>query len=197
MQAAYEKFCYSIQRIEDLHSVHTALSAKLTEAIDLSDILRAEIVLTISAFDFFLHEITRLGMIECFLGVRERSQGFQRFLIPMRSAVALDLNFFELEVREKHRFQSFQQPDKVADAIRNFSDVPLWANVANFLNQDASQVKLSLSLIVDRRNKIAHEADKSVVFPHDLWPIDKDTVLENINTIRKIGAAIFDVVTVP
>ena len=68
-------------------------------------------------------------------------------------------------------FSSFQQPDKIADAIRLFSDVKLWQQVALELAIPEQDVKARLKLIVDRRNKIAHEADVDPSFPNMRWPI--------------------------
>ncbi|MHA6903694.1 HEPN domain-containing protein [Ralstonia syzygii subsp. celebesensis] len=79
--------------------------------------------------------------------------------------------WLESEIRERHSFLSFQQPDKIADAIRLFSGVRLWSEVAARLGHDESSTKATLRLIVDRRNKIAHEADIDPSFPGSRWPI--------------------------
>lgn len=53
----------------------------------------------------------------------------------------------------------FQDPAKVADAIRLVSRKKLWEEVGTLLGKNDADVKSRLKLIVDRRNKIAHEAD--------------------------------------
>ncbi len=119
-----------MRRVRDLHALHQSLSQMLTGAVDLTDLLRAELVLAVSAFDFFVHEVTRLGMLECHGNVRPRTDAFKRFSVPMESALRLTDQVLDTEIRTKHGYLSFQNPDKVADAVRLFSDVELWNAVA-------------------------------------------------------------------
>jgi hypothetical protein len=44
-----------------------------TVAIDVSDMLRAQIVLGVSALDHLVHEMARLGMIESAKGARQKT----------------------------------------------------------------------------------------------------------------------------
>jgi hypothetical protein len=84
-------------------------------------------------------------------------------LIPtISNSVVNRLNntsWLESEIRERLGYQSFQQADKIADAIRYISDKKLWDEVASLMARNAKDIKQQLNLIVDRRNKIAHEAD--------------------------------------
>ena len=57
-----------MQRTRALHALHGSFLGQVTAAIDLTDILRAEVVLAVSALDYFVHELTRMGMIECWSG---------------------------------------------------------------------------------------------------------------------------------
>jgi hypothetical protein len=83
----------------------------------------------------------------------------------------------------------------VADAIRLVSVKKLWEEVGTRLGSDAKSVKVRLNLIIDRRNKIAHEADMDPSSPGARWPIDEILVQEAIDTIEGIVNAIYDVVT--
>jgi hypothetical protein len=49
--------------------------------------------------------------------------------------------------------------------------VSLWSDVAAHLGVPAADIKLELELLVQRRNKIAHEADLDPSFPGVRWPI--------------------------
>ena len=55
-------------------------------------------------------------------------------------------------VRDAHSWQSFQHPDKIADAIRLVSVVKLWEEVAKEIGSDASTVKIRVTAIIDRRD---------------------------------------------
>ena len=47
-------------------------------------------------------------------------------------------------------------------------------------------VRRQLNLIVDRRNKIAHEADSDPTFPGSRWPIDEALVDEAVDFIEQV-----------
>ena len=111
------------------------------------------------------------------------------------SGVSGGSGWFESDVRERHSFLSFQQPEKIADAIRLFSDVRLWQEVGRRMSMPEADVKARLKLIVDRRNKIAHEADIDPSYPGVLWPITKHDVDGSLQYISKMCECIHSVVT--
>lgn len=193
MQLAIDAFNESMRRVRDLHSLHQSLTQVLTSAVDLSDVLRAEIVLAVSAFDFFVHDLTRLGMLECHANARVRTDAFKRFQVPMESALNLTVQVFDAEIRVKHSYLSFQQPDKVADAVRLFSGIELWNAVGAELGVSARDLKAELSLVIDRRNKIAHEADLDPSYPGQRWPIDRAQVEYACNLLDRVAQTIFRV----
>ena len=63
MKPAFDQFRTNIVRVRNLGSIVDALASQTTGVLDLSDVLRAEIVLAVSALDQFVHEIVRLGML--------------------------------------------------------------------------------------------------------------------------------------
>lgn len=195
MQSALDAFHVSIARARHMHGIHNSLEATLTIAVDLTDMLRAELVMAVSALDHYVHEITRLGMLECWSGIRPKTDAFNRFSFPMGSA-ALLANVGTAEsaldnaIRTKHSFLSFQKPDKIADAVRLFSSTQLWEDAAVHLGMSAKDAKITLGLIVDRRNKIAHEADVDPSFPGQRWPIDPSMTKNMVDIIEAIGNAI-------
>jgi len=70
MQAAIDQFRTNINRVRHLGAIYRALKAQTTEVLDLSDILRAELVMAVSALDHYIHEVTRLGILETYHGSR-------------------------------------------------------------------------------------------------------------------------------
>ena len=92
-----------------------------------------------------------------------------------------------------HGWLSFQHPDKIANAIRLVSTVDLWQAVALRRNEDVKATKAQLFAIVDRRNKIAHEADLDPGNPGERWPIDRPLVEEAIDFIESTIRAIYEV----
>lgn len=169
----------NILRVNTLGGINQALGSIVTAAIDLSDILRAQHVLAVSAFDYFVHETTRIGMLEIFDGKRTPTPAYSRFRVPLDSlgtGASISRTNFENEIRIQHGFQSFQHPEKVADALRLVADLKLWDTVGAKLGKDPQILKDTLKLVVDRRNKIAHEADVDPTYPKARWPISKADV---------------------
>lgn len=195
MRDAIDIFNLSLRRVRDLHDLHASFSTRLTAAIDISDILRSEIVLCVSALDSFVHQLTLLGMLEVFDGYRSGTDAFNKFQVPMSRVFDLTRQTFEAEIRHRHGYLSFQHPDRIADAVRLFSNVELWSDVGKVLNSDKNSIKNNLTLIVDRRNKIAHAADLDPTFPNQLWPIDRSQVDYTLKTVDEIAQAIYSVVT--
>jgi hypothetical protein len=58
---------------------------------------------------------------------------------------------------------------------------------------DSRSVKIRMRLIVDRRNKIAHEADMDPSNPGFRWTINSKTSDDTIDFIWRVGCAIFKV----
>ena len=194
-----EQFRENITRVRDLGGLHTALDNTTTSVIDLTDLLRAQIVMIVSALDLYIHEITRIGILAVYSGERPQTDAFLRFQVPLGSAMqgtSFDDTWLDIEIRERHGHQSFQDPNKIADAIRHFSSCELWPSVARHLNLDVRDVKDQLSAIVKRRNQIVHEADLVPTYPGTItrWPISPADVTNTLDFIGKICEAI-DVVS--
>lgn len=191
-----EQFRENITRVRDLGGLHTALDNTTTSVIDLTDLLRAQIVMIVSALDLYIHEITRIGILAVYNGERPQTDAFLRFQVPLGSAMPgtsfEDDRWLDTEIRERHGHQSFQDPNRIADAIRLFSSCELWPSVAEHLNLDVKDVRDQLSAIVKRRNQIVHEADLVPTYPGTItrWPISPADVTNTLDFIGKICEAI-------
>ncbi|MBI2888112.1 MAG: hypothetical protein HYY02_13035 [Chloroflexi bacterium] len=199
MQRALNSFRSNIAHVRNLGALHHAIKAQTTEALDLSDILRAQLVMAVSALDHYVHEITVLGMLEIYRGNRPATDAFLSFRVSIRSihhglADPANIDWLESEVREQLGWQSFQRADKLADAVRLISEVQLWEGIAQEVGVNAQDAKQRLNLIVDRRNKIAHEADVNPTFPDSRWPIDENLVDGAVDFIVRIGETIFKII---
>ncbi|CDM97006.1 MULTISPECIES: HEPN domain-containing protein [Limnospira] len=242
MQLALDQFRVSIARVRDLIDVHNYIKSQSTPALDLSDILRASLVLAVSALDYYIHEVVTLGMLEIYKGERPQTAAFSRFqvslgnttndrlmlmnieswleteiqlsqagsflpespsvsdLLPLiSSAIQNKLNQTSLlndELRENLGYKSFQKPDKIADAIRLIYEQKLWDEVAQQMGKSAQDIKQQLSAIVDRRNKIAHQADIDPSFGiGNRWPIDDRLVSDCVDFLEQLVETIHQVLT--
>lgn len=105
-----------------------------------------------------------------------------------------DPSWIRVEVKRKLGYQSFQRPEKISDAIKLISDIFLWNELANELSEPADTIQMKLDLIVDRRNKIAHEADVNPAFPLERWPIDQKMASDSVDYTEVIVKSIHKVV---
>ncbi|BAZ28343.1 hypothetical protein NIES4074_07740 [Cylindrospermum sp. NIES-4074] len=251
MQSALEHFRISIQRVRDLIALHTSIKAQATAALDISDILRSALVLSVSALDYYVHEVVTLGMLKIYRGERAEpatsanttQSAFSRFQVSLGNAsedrtIAIDIaswiesdiqkihgpeflqqshtipglipvisdvilkklnntSWLEDEIRKSLSYKSFQEPDKIADAIRLISDKKLWDEVAIKISgniKQAQPIKQQLSFIVDRRNKIAHEADidPSLGIGYR-WDIDELMVNDAVSFIEQVVESIHQI----
>jgi hypothetical protein len=153
-------------------------------------------VLIVSALDQFVHELTRLGMMEIWRGSRAVTPAYLRYAVSMEIATrlatgtAMDFHL-DSEIRTRHSLLTFQQPDRIADAVRLFSPIELWNDVGSSIRENPRDIRDQLRLIVDRRNKIAHEADVDPSYPGQRWPIERKDTEDALAFVEKIGEAIF------
>lgn len=198
MQAAIEQFRENARRVHSLDGIYQALVVQTTP-VDLSDLLRSELVLAVSSLDNYIHELVKLGMLEAYRGERPRTEAFLRFQVSLDSALEalsspLDDAWLESQVVSRHGHLSFQTPDSIADAVRLISEVRLWDGVASRLGKTNRDTREQLRLIVARRNQIVHSADMDQTYAGRALPIDYLLVTEAVAFIEQLAEAIYAVV---
>ncbi|MDQ3675392.1 MAG: hypothetical protein M3401_01100 [Actinomycetota bacterium] len=188
-------FASNIAYVRNLLALARSIDAATTAAVDVGDIQRAAIVMAVSALDHYVHEKARQGMQEVLDGSRARTAAFERFPVSMsllldaRSDPAGD-GWLDGAVRVQHGHRPFLKTEDIADAIRLISDVKLWECVGQQLGTPAATVKVRLQTIVDRRNKIAHEADLDPTLPGRRWPITDRLASDAVDYVVAVVEAI-------
>ena len=200
MNKAISHFQTNISRVKDIGGLYDALSNLTTSIVDTSDLLRTQIVMAVSALDHYIYEITRKGMLEIYNGTRSPTNAYSKFQISIETIQSITSGqigseLLENAIREKHSYLSFQHPDKIADATRLFSEEPLWVEIGNRMSMPVIDVKNRLKLIIERRNKIAHEADMDPSYPGARWPITKTDVLNTISFIENVCQQIHSIIS--
>ena len=200
MREAIEQFRTNLLRVRNLGSIAEAVDSQTTQALDLSDILRAELVFAVSALDQFVHEVVRLGMLDAYRGSRPRTQSFLAFQVSLGGVLdGLDADsgeqWLEDQIRTRNSYRSFQAPDNIADAVRLVSEVQLWNEVANRMSMSSQEAKETLQLIVGRRNQIAHEADINPSPYEELFSIDRQMVTEAIEFVEDVVESMYAVIS--
>ena len=183
-----------------------------------SNLLKAQLVNVVSAFDMFIHGIVKKGVIEIFNKTRKETPKFQSFAFQAKTILKLievmspgfmpsssdempDV-ILEKELSDKLSFMSFQSPDKVTDALSLIWGEPhkLQVLAADMnisgcnTNEKANNLKQELTIIIQRRNQIAHEGD---INPATQLPrsIELSDVNKASDFITSLGHAVFRRVT--
>lgn len=193
-----DQFAANIAQVKSLVAIASALDSKTTAAVGVDDVYRSAFVLSVSALDHYVHEKTVAGMLEIADGKRSATDAFGRFRIPL-AALGPGLTnsadiWIEQEIRSAHALVTFQRSEAIADAVRLFHPTPLWPAVSAAMGMSAKAVKDTLDLIVNRRNKIAHEADCEPTGLGIKWPISETMVRESIDFLAAVTEAIESVV---
>ena len=183
------------------------MSVQTTEAFDTTDNLRAGVIIVVSSLDYFIHEIVRIGMLEAFRAERTRTPAFLRFQVTVEGMLQVSSGhdpetWLDQQIRDRHGYQSFQTSENIAEAVRIISNAALWNEVARRQGVDTRELRDRLDLIVQRRNKIAHEADimpdyaGQIAYSDSRSPIDPTMVDGTIDFIEQVAEARYNVVSV-
>ncbi len=145
-------------------------------------------------------------MLEAYRAERTRTPAFLRFQVTLEGILQASSGvdstvWLEQQIRERHRHLSFQTPENIAEAVRLVSNASLWDEVAQWQGMETQEVRDRLKLIIQRRNKIAHEADimpdyaGQIAYSDLRSPIDPSMVDDTLDFIEQMVEAIYALVS--
>lgn len=158
----------------------------------LGDLLRASLVMAVSAMDAYFH-----AKILRYVVVHSKSKKPSRRLLNEKIKVSDFINgqkkkrsyaALRAAIERNLSYQSLQGPDKIADALGLIGVSDFWKLVAENLNEQKNSLQNKINRVVKRRNQIAHEGDlsQSKKTRNKSRSIDPKTVREAIDLIEKI-----------
>lgn len=182
------------------------------------NLLKAQLVNVVSAFDMFIHNVVKKGVIEIFNKKRKETPKFQIFAFQAKTILKLlevmtpgfipstpdDIPdvIIEKDLSNKLSYMSFQHPDKVVDALSLIWSEPHKVQTlavdmglpGTTVNDKAANLKQRLETIILRRNQIAHEGDIDPITmsPRSINIVD---VEDATNFIEELGHSIYRRVT--
>jgi hypothetical protein len=203
MHNALNLFRKNIEEAESLTPVYEYLERSLSTPLSFDDLLRAQIVYSVSAFDKLMHDLIRIGMVEIFMGNRPTTPQYLAETITIStysdliSATFLPKELvFEQAIVRKLKTVSYQTPDNVAKGLSYIWNEPQkWQKIATNMAitnmaMDTETVKTELKLIVDQRNRIVHEADINPL-TNQKYSITKNDSQSVTDFLQKAGEAIY------
>lgn len=219
MNVALTTFADGITAVRNIFPIYDHLEKDLKLPVEVtSDLLRSQIVYTISALDRLIHELVRIGIIEIFNGQRLLTNKFKNHTFKASTLMSImdtlrsdslpsspeEMPEFIInrEVVEKLGFLAFHAPDKVKDALSYIWNEPhkmiILAKEMGLRgitdNDKQQQLEQTLQLIATRRNQIAHEADVDDI-THGRRTITRDMVSDSIDFVENLGNSIYKCVT--
>lgn len=177
-------------------TLHAFISSSTAAALDPTELIRAEWAMRVSALDLYVHEVVAQNLLKIFQGARPMCPGYSKLQITSDTLMRIHAAgpgsvsdaAFELEIRDKLSRVTYQAPDDIADGIRLVSSIELWNEVAKYygatggaVKTAAGAIKIKLSAIASRRNKIVHEGDLQPGVPRTEWPVTR-TDIEDVKT---------------
>ena len=171
MQRAIDTFKLNIDSVKQLDIIFLHLDKNNVRTIDLSEILRAQIVLAVSALDNFISNVIHIGIIQTFEKNRvipnELITNYQNIQLDLKtveeisnatnlSDKSLILGNFIIKLNSK---KPYQDPKQIESALLLLGVNKLWSQIGDKLKMKGDDVKNQLANIVWQRHKIAHEAD--------------------------------------
>ncbi|MCL4203557.1 MAG: hypothetical protein KJ000_13725 [Pirellulaceae bacterium] len=202
MHRAIQQFELNLQSARQLGVVYLAFADKVTEAISLDELLRAELVLAVSALDCYVHDVVRIGMARLFSGTGGAPNAYLNCLVSLgftkRLATAVESDrgsLVEEEIRRLHGFRTFQSADNISQALALIGLQGMWDKVGTELSMQAGDIRRKLDIVVDRRNRIAHESDIDPTMGIGAkYPVDYPMVSQAVAILEQIVRAIHVVV---
>ncbi len=193
-----QHFTETMQAIKSQFSVADELieSGKIIEG---ENIWRAQIIFLASAFDFYMHELTKYGLCQIYEENWERTDKYNNIQVNMKVIeMALksgeDIDWFLEYINGHYRKLTMVSYDSVKDQLNLLGINP--ASVADrvFYQRGGTEktgvkLKRRLEELYLRRNVIAHQTDRAHT---DAQPnsITKGIVQDFISDVEKIVSAI-------
>ena len=191
------RFKNNLSSIKSQFSLADQLKAE--KNMQYKDILRSQIVFLDSALDFFMHEVTKYGMVQIFQGVWKKTDRYKNFSIRLGDISEVlknpeQENWFLDIVNESYAEDTFMSASSVINQL-NLIGVN-WKNVADkaFYERGSEtptnkKFKCKLNTLFKRRNQIVHQAD-CLHETGDKIDITRKDVENYIDDIEKIVNAI-------
>lgn len=200
MLLAYRRFVELVEDTKNVEVLYQYLKNTIKVPIETNDLLRWQWIQCISAFDKFIHDVVRIGMVEIYVGARVTTAKYNSFQLDIQTCIDMNASplsaasIFEQKVILKHSFLAFQDPNKVSDALAYiWSDNDKWQTISNMVGMSKNDCVTFLKNAVIRRNQIVHEGDYT-----DSLSKRQDIYEQDVNDVRtfilNIGEAIYNCV---
>lgn len=163
MSNAKISFENNILNISNSVSIYKYLNEK-AQNLDSTILLRSQYVLIVSALDTYIHSAITNRIVDLFFS--QNSNFNVNVDIPLSTVFSMK-NSDEIMQRQillsclKKKFSkdSYQSPKSIEYICSVLEIKHIWKEIGQKIGKNAEDTKNQLALIINRRNKIAHESD--------------------------------------
>lgn len=171
MATQIDIFNTNIGYTEALHTSYLYFMNNKVEAIDISELLRAEWVLVVGAMDCYIHDIVCQKMHSIISNTANSADALPKALSTYKMPLSSLKELYDAEnqdekeallmkyLRQTLHEYSFESVSSIDYAMSYIGVQHIWTNIAGRLQSKAEDIKKELGIIVRRRNVIAHQSD--------------------------------------
>ena len=157
------------------------------DMFEIKELLRAEYVMIVSAFDTYFHNCVLLKMTEMFIGNTEKSKGFNNYSIPLDIVCAIiesestitRIELIQNAIRKINSKDSYQGKNSIEYALSLVGINRIWKRLSEEMGRPCDDIQRELNIIMKRRNQIAHESDYDYSIN-----MKRDITLEDLTSAR-------------
>ncbi|WP_182878230.1 DUF5655 domain-containing protein [Microbispora sp. H10670] len=202
---AFDEFLENLDFARGLVKAGRALAAMRAGVVDVKDMYRAAWSQSVAGLDHWItREITERAVVLALNPDLPRPPRFSKLEIPVDAFERVYQGNGELgEVLRRcwgERFarSTHQRPAQIKEGLSHVVEGDLWRKVAEVMSATGPQVKPDqirerLDEIIDRRNRIAHTADRNPAPPPARAELNDGDVVEVIDWLEKVAQAILTV----
>lgn len=161
------------------------------------ELLRAQIVMAVSAVDTFFHNVVKIGLLQIFNGSRPIGKAAS-YPIELLDVISINREndsyrkqlLLENAIMKISSKDSYQSAKSIEYAAGLLGVRGIWTQLSTLMGLSAEDIKNKISLIVRRRNQIAHESD---INPATMsrFPITKADVDDVVDFLDKFVNAVY------
>lgn len=205
---AFREFEENLDFAKRLVGGGTLLEGLAVASFDVTDLYRSAWVQAVSALDHWVHEeIYQRAVALVQHPSASKPRRLREFEIPVelfdqvhhRDAPLADA--FADRLRQALGWRSFQHPDRIKEGFGLVTDISLWHSIAERISLGeppdrrltTQDVRQRLLTITDRRNRIAHSADRDLDTPGQRAPLTAEEVESAIGWLQLLATTILDV----
>lgn len=183
-----EQFTENISNIRSKFKIYETLIKDGYEK-ESKDILRSQVVFLMSTLDFYMHEIAKYCLLQIFKGEKQRTNSYKDFIVSIEVVERAlknpeSVDWLSEEIIHRHSHKTFMSSNEIKKVLSLVSTKKIYKNIETELNMEG-QLSDKIKEIYERRNKIAHQADRDHT-TKKLYEINKEMVESYIDIIENM-----------